>query len=138
MIRLKHLGLFFTLILFGLFGSYSLYSYVFHSSAGIVLVGTFQGIMAVSGITAGMEKELKGKARILIGLIGNGLFLFLILMTEPYRLYLEVTETASIQTYITYFIVGTLIILVGFFYGHFAKEENIVIRMFNHFSKKSQ
>jgi hypothetical protein len=134
--RLKFIGLLFVLCILSIFGVYCLYKYILSTSNGLVFMGTFQGIMLFSGISVGMEKEFKGRLRIFIGLIGNAIFLFLVLWFEPFRGVLEVTESATILTYVMYLGLGTIIILAGFLYGYYAKENNIVIRMFKELSTK--
>jgi len=133
----KFIGLFILLISLSIFIVIILYQYVLSTSRGLIFLGSFQGALLISGIPAGMEKELEKKAQILIGLIGNALLLLLILWFEPFKIVLEVTEPASIQTYFVYLIIGTIIILVGFFFGHFAKDDNIIIKMFNNLSRSS-
>ena len=113
------------------------YQYILGTSMGLSIIGALQGIMSLAGITAGMEQKLKNKIRILIGLIGNALFLYSILMFEPFRVILKISEPNSITTYIPYLILGCIIILAGFFYGNFAKDDNIIIRMFNQLSTKT-
>ena len=133
---MKFIGLFFTLSFISMLGTFALYKYVLSTSEGIIFLGVFQGVLLISGILAGMEKELKGKSRIFIGLIGNAIMLYLIIWFEPFRMVLKVTEPESILTYVIYLILGTLIILIGFFFGYFAKDNNVIIRMFKALSAK--
>jgi membrane-associated HD superfamily phosphohydrolase len=133
---MKFIGLFLILSFFSMLGAFALYKYILATSEGIIFLGVFQGILLISGIPAGMEKELKGKSRILVGLIGNAIMLYLILWFEPFRVVLKVTESASIHTYVFYLIIGTLVILIGFLFGYFAKDDNIIIKMFKGLSTK--
>jgi len=131
----KSVGLLLLLAFIFVFGVVAFYEYLFNIPRGFAgLIGSLQGMLSLSGIFAGKEIELKGKARILIGLIGNGLFLYLIMAFEPFRATLGITEPFSIIQYILFLIIGSLIILGGFFYGHFAKKENVIIRSFNQIS----
>jgi hypothetical protein len=132
----KYLGLFFLIIFSFMFGISAFYQFILASSTGLILIGLFQGAMLLAGIPAGMEKELKGKARILIGLGGNAFMLYSILFLEPFRIAFKVSEEATIVTFILYLLLGTGIILIGFLFGHFANEDNIIIKMFNNLSTK--
>ncbi|MFE3845905.1 hypothetical protein ACFL1L_03485 [Thermoplasmatota archaeon] len=134
---LKNVGLFMLLLFIFTFCGIGFYSYILNTSKGLTIMGAFQGTIAFSVIFSGMEKELINKARVLIGLIFNGLFLYLILIVEPFRIVLEVTESDSNLTYLWYLLVGSIIILIGFFYGHFTKDDNFIKQIFRQLSKKS-